>query len=690
MQNPNVPRNPAEIEPQGLIRIRSPWLPWTLSRFLLVGLLAAIYVIAFIPLYGMAGGMIAALAIFPTVAAGWLLGAPMGLIAGLLFGLVINIILYLGAGEPLATVLSQRLWMGSILITLVGGVAGWASELLARSRIASAWYEQQEEEMAKQKRYADALYNVTLGLVSHLDLKEVLENIVKRAGELIGTNHGYVYWREPGQTDYEMRVGVGDYRDFVGTHAEPGVGLTGRVIESGEPMVVEDYAAWGPRLPDPRRDVLHGVAGVPLKSGNEVVGVIGLAFTDRERKFTQDEVDLLNRFAQLASVALENAQSYGRAQQEIVERKRTEEELRRTERFLDSVVDNLPITLFAKDAQELRYVRWNRAAEELLGFSREEAVGKTDYDFYHNEEADSFTSQDREVVSSKKPLQIAEEKIETKNKGARYFHTDKIPILDNQGEVQYVLGISTDITEQRRTEEEMRRNNAYLTALHDTSMGLMQHRETAELLEDIILRVGRLLGTEHAYVYLQDPTTGEVEIKLGTGIYRALIGQKMGAGAGLATRVWKTGQPVAIDNYQDWPGRLMTLGRHRLRAVACVPLKSGDKVVGTIGLGHTDENLKFGPPEVQVLTEFADLATIALDNARLFEQTQEALEATRRAAEREAQVANINDRLHASTDVNAILRTAVEELRHVTGRPRTFVLLTGAASKEPEEKERAG
>ena len=55
--------------------------------------------------------------------------------------------------------------------------------------------------------------------------------------------------------------------------------------------------------------------------------------------------------------------------------------------LLRSVLDNLPHMVFVKDAQDLRFVRWNKAGAQLVGISQEEMIGKTDFDFFPEDEA---------------------------------------------------------------------------------------------------------------------------------------------------------------------------------------------------------------------------------------------------------------------------------------------------------------
>jgi PAS domain S-box-containing protein len=137
---------------------------------------------------------------------------------------------------------------------------------------------------------------------------------------------------------------------------------------------------------------------------------------------------------------------------DATESKRAEVELRNSARFLDSVLENLPNMVFVKDAQELRFVRFNRAGEELLGVSRDDLLGKNDYDLFSEPAADAFTSKDREVLASGEVLDIPEEPLDTVTNGTRLLHTRKVAIRDEQGEPLYLLGISEDITERRAAE----------------------------------------------------------------------------------------------------------------------------------------------------------------------------------------------------------------------------------------------
>jgi PAS domain S-box-containing protein len=149
---------------------------------------------------------------------------------------------------------------------------------------------------------------------------------------------------------------------------------------------------------------------------------------------------------------------------DITEVKRGENQLLETNRFLDSLIENLPVMVSIKDAQTLRHVRQNRASLELLGLSRDDVIGKCDGDFLSAEEADFSLVSDREALAAGRLVDIAEQSIHTRLLGMRVLHTMKMPILDEHGQSKFLLGISVDITERKLAEGAVRELNAELRA----------------------------------------------------------------------------------------------------------------------------------------------------------------------------------------------------------------------------------
>ncbi|MEK6573186.1 MAG: GAF domain-containing protein, partial [Chloroflexota bacterium] len=151
-----------------------------------------------------------------------------------------------------------------------------------------------------------------------------MDSILTRAGVLAGTPHGYIDLVLPEHSVMEQKVGRGAFSEFVGYRVRPGEGLSGKVWQTGQPLAINDYQTWPDHLPAVAA-VIHAIVGVPLKSGGQTIGVIGLGHTEPGRAFGPEQIEVLSRFAEMASLALDNARLYTAAQDELVERKQAGE-----------------------------------------------------------------------------------------------------------------------------------------------------------------------------------------------------------------------------------------------------------------------------------------------------------------------------------------------------------------------------
>jgi PAS domain S-box-containing protein len=195
-------------------------------------------------------------------------------------------------------------------------------------------------------------------------------------------------------------------------------------------------------------------AGVPLTTpAGQALGT--LCVIDRvPRDLSAGQVEALRALSRQIMAQLELRRHVAELHRSVTEIQRAQADMAATHVLLNTIIENLPHMIFVKDAEHLRFVRFNQAGEELLGYPREALLGKNDYDFFPEEEAAFFISKDRAVLETGQQLDIPEELIQTKEKGVRILHTKKVPIPDADGRPQYLLGISEDITERKRAEQE--------------------------------------------------------------------------------------------------------------------------------------------------------------------------------------------------------------------------------------------
>lgn len=147
---------------------------------------------------------------------------------------------------------------------------------------------------------------------------------------------------------------------------------------------------------------------------------------------------------------------------DITQRKRAEHELKDTRKFLDMVIENAPTPIIVKEAESFKYILLNRAAERLLGIPRARYIGKTAFEVYPKEEAETIIGYDREVVNSRRQLFFEEHWLETPGNGRRNVKSTSFPVLNADGEPQYLLAVIEDVTERREAQARIQH-----MALHD-------------------------------------------------------------------------------------------------------------------------------------------------------------------------------------------------------------------------------
>lgn len=186
-----------------------------------------------------------------------------------------------------------------------------------------------------------------------------------------------------------------------------------------------------------------------------------------------------------------------------------------------------------------------------------------------------------------------------------------------QDDKQYLIASVRDITQRMQEKEKMQGQNQFFLAMNQVSIGLLSHLDQDDILRSVLTHAGELFDTPDACIALLSNDHGELEQKLGIGRYTdCFITFK--PGEGLIGKVWQNGQPLVIENYKSWAGRL----RHPLADIAqmcvAIPLKSNGNIIGVIGMDFYDQSRSFSEKDMQMLGQFAQVASIALVNGELY------------------------------------------------------------------------
>ena len=318
-----------------------------------------------------------------------------------------------------------------------------------------------EAELSQHAGYLNALHETTLGIINRLELRPLLESILARACELVETQDGLLELVLPDGSALKLELGAGMVAPFEGILTRKGEGLTGRVWETGNPLIVNDYSQWEYRARDLFGE-FHAMLGLPLKSGDEVIGVLGLIYRTTEKTFVSAQVLLMERLAALASIAINNARMYEESQKELIERRITQNALHDSEERFRRVFHSSPIAICITTLEDGRLLDANYAYWDLTGYDPDTSIGKKAI----------------ELNAQEDPLTRAEFVQKLKEKHSDYDADKKFKDQDGKikstiafyeviqiGHEECILSMFYDMSGQRQTMEALQKSEARMRAL---------------------------------------------------------------------------------------------------------------------------------------------------------------------------------------------------------------------------------
>jgi len=200
--------------------------------------------------------------------------------------------------------------------------------------------------------------------------------------------------------------------------------------------------------------------------------------------------------------------------EDVTDRRSLSRELENNKKFLELVVDNIPVSLIVERVRDGRYLLANRSAETILNRRREDATGLTAADIFNPREAKLIIVRDEAAI--KKRGMITEEHLISTKDGLRLFLTRRMTVLDENGDPQYLIKTHEDVTDRRQTESRM----AHM-AYHD---GLTDLPNRAAFLQALAQMIEACAGTDEEFAVLCVDLDGLKEIN---DVFGHATGDKM-------------------------------------------------------------------------------------------------------------------------------------------------------------------
>jgi PAS domain S-box-containing protein len=540
---------------------------------------------------------------------------------------------------------------------------------------------QAEEALERTAKEQQALNLIAKAISQSLRCDELLEIALEKVLEITGRERGTIRLKDPVTGEVALSADRGFSQDEIGTlRANVPHQISEQVFASGQPVVVNDRADLSNSqslLPQSR-----SVAWVPIKSRQKVIGVLGVS-ASRPIPFSEHEADLLQAVGNVIGVAVENAWLFEESQRQ--------EEIQRLLKELSQDITALDIdALFQKVIDKVReFFKVDISDIRLLGENRlEPPVGSSGIasDRLYKLGGRRLTGRSKWILRNRRPLVIADttkdEAIPSgdsvREVGIRGYLA--VPLFSRSGEVIGILRALTyeprefrppevDLLQQlangtaialanARLFEETEQRAHEQAVLSAVAMATSQSLRLDELLQIALDKVLEVTGREQGYIRLKDTLTGNLTLAAHRGIsenfVEALLHQRTPGGK--SDQVFESGEPLVVNDPETSPLKEQTR-REGGRAFVWIPLIVRGRAVGIMNVSTT-RHLPFQPREVELLKAIGNVIGVALENARLFQETERSLERIRALRE-------IDQAITSSLDLHTVLEVLMEKIELV-------------------------
>jgi PAS domain S-box-containing protein len=510
------------------------------------------------------------------------------------------------------------------------------------------------QETQRRAQELTVVNQVVSSVSASLDLKSTLQTIADNLAQLLNAGHVGITLMNEDKTQLvltaDANINFEPSNDIGLTIPIKGSLATEEVIRSHKPLFVKDVE--NNPLTVNIKDILKqrgtkNLLILPLLAEDEVIGTIGVDFNEPERVVTQDEVRILETIVFQTATAIQKSSLFEQVEKSEVNL-----------RALFSAMEDVVLVI----NREGRYEQIAPTNPSLLVRPPEELLGKTFHEFLPKEIADAFLAKVTETFNSPDKVQF-EYELPIGNNVLWFLST--LTKLDTDR----IFWVARDITERKQAEEAIRRRNQYLAVSAEIGKIVTSTLDLNTIFAKTVSLITEHFNFYHAAIFISEETGFNAILREATGNAGAEMKK---AGHALAIddksivgKVSSYGEPIIVNDTTQDPLHKFNPLLPETRAEAAIPLRIGTRIIGVIDIQSKNVNA-FLEDEISVLQTLADQVAVAIDNARSFELSQQAVMEMREIDRLKSQfLANMSHELR--TPLNSIIGFSRVILKGIDG-----------------------
>ena len=494
-----------------------------------------------------------------------------------------------------------------------------------------------------------ALHNINLQIGSQLDIDTLVSNLARLSAKLLDADASVVRLIDDSQKSLQIRARYDQLqdRDKLQQIQDLGITLGAQILKTEQPFLTTGLP--NDLAPEPEgsqleaENQLSAALIIPLLIHDKMIGSIEVYSFSKHNAFDDNDMYILSLLASQAATAIENTRLFNEAEN--------------ARHFLKSIIEHIPDPIFIKDRNHT-WIEMNQANASVIGQPAEKLIGKTDRLFFSPELADEFYRRDDEVFETNEIFE--HEDITTWSDGQQHTaYTRLIPITDPQGNPEFILGITHDITQRKALEVERERFFAETAALYGGSQAIANAFSERQVFEALFEQIRTEKPHEiSAFLFntvKDEPVWAVVKANWhGQDDFTYPLETRFYLPETKHARLLTIKQALFIEDVGSDPRlseeELAGLAPYRAQSMALLPLSATGQEIGLVAV-HFSEPHKFTKVTRRFWLALIDQAGVALSNRQLIQ------EAAYRAVQMEtaAEVA----RAASLLDLNELLSAAV-------------------------------